>query len=258
MCRGFQSVVLIHIPFCVTLWGSTGRAFSPLPDPSHIRKELSDLDELIRRLPFALDDGDAVGALFSRWRRRPSRRNAYLIDLWTYCYVRRYFLIRFVSSGSRMAGSDLEHAVEAAFGKIERSRSGLIDPERYPRWVIVICRNTFASHVRRTPGHVSVDMVAEPAQAPDPVLELHDQAIRAAALEAAIGRLPKSLRPVARMKLIDGLDYTVIQDRTGAPVPTIRSYLHKALVRLRQDPQFLRILGYGPGPSKSRGADEHA
>lgn len=220
----------------------------------HIRKDLNDLDALIRKLPFALDDGEEVGRLYARWLRRPDRRTSYLIDLWTYCYVRRYFLTRFVRWPYSLAGSDLELNVERAYRKIEASRSGLREPERYPHWVIVICRNTFLNFVSRRKDHVSVEKVAEPAGDDDEgLLALHDDAVRASALDAAISRLPRYLQQVAAMRLRDGLDYEVIRERTGAPIASVRAYLHKALVHLRQDPHFLRVLGYGsrrPGSSE--------
>ena len=208
------------------------------------KSDLSRLDGLIRQLPFDLDDGAAVGALYAEWKAAPGKRNQYLIDLWTYCYVRRYFLVKFVRSEGGYSSGDLEMVIERAFKKISIGRETVREATRYPNWVVVVCRNTFVNFVTRQPDHVPVDRIAEPRVDPEPLDALHDQAIRASALDAAIRRLPAWLRVVARLRLVDGLAYEVIQERTGIPVPSVRTYANKAVMRLRQDKALLRGMGY--------------
>ncbi|NNE71551.1 MAG: sigma-70 family RNA polymerase sigma factor [Rhodothermales bacterium] len=214
---------------------------SPRP---HLHSDLSRLDGLVRQLPFDLDDGEAVGALFTEWRRSRRRRSAHLLDLWTYCYVHRYFLLKFVRAAEGSTAGDLEMVIDRAFRKVSENRASVKDPRRYPHWVTVICRNVFVNHVTRHPGHISVDRIAEPAQPPDTLEAIHDDAIRAGALDGAINRLPRHLRIVARLRLVQDLAYEVISERTGIAVPSIRAYVHKALLRLRKDRRFLEAMGY--------------
>lgn len=208
------------------------------------KSDLSRLDGLVRELPFDLDDGAAVGALYAEWKGAPGKQNQYLIDLWTYCYVRRYFLVKFVRGDGGYSSGDLELVIEKAFQKIAAGRDSLRDATRYPNWVVVVCRNTFVNFVTRQPDHIPVDRIAEPRADPEPLDALHDEAIRASALDAAIRRLPAYLRAVARLRLVKGLAYEVIQEQTGIPVPSVRTYAHKAVTRLRQDKIFLRGMGY--------------
>lgn len=236
------------IPRLCSRQNSDRRRLSPRP---YLHADLSRLDGLVRQLPFDLDDGAAVGSLFAEWRRSSRPRARHLLDLWTYCYVRRYFLVKFVRSAEHSTASDLEMVIDRAFKKVADNRKSIKDPERYPRWVIVVCRNVFVNHVTRQPAHISVDRIAEPSEEPDDVGRLHDEAIRATALDTAIERLPRHLREVARLRLAGELDYEVISDRTGLPVPSVRAYLHKAVVRLRRDRRFLDSLGYDRPPPGS-------
>jgi RNA polymerase sigma factor (sigma-70 family) len=220
---------------------------------TYLHTGLSELDRMAARLPFDLDDGAAVGALYQRWIRKRRGKARYQIDLWTYCYVRRYFLIRFVHTSRTYTNADVDYVVERAFSRIESKRSTLREETRYPHWVTVVCRNTYLNFISRHPDHVGVDRVAEPEWIEDEMLRVHDDAIRASALAAAIERLPNYLQSVIRMKLVEGLEYQVIGDRTGAPTASVRAYVHKALVRLRRDTELLTVLGYGLSPQGSEG-----
>ena len=48
-------------------------------------------EPVARHLPFSLDDVSAVNRTFVRWLDKRRRRDGRLIQLWTYCYVHRYF-----------------------------------------------------------------------------------------------------------------------------------------------------------------------
>ncbi len=196
------------------------------------------------KLPFDLDDGAAVGRLYLKWDRRATSMRRYQLDLWTYIFVRRYFLIRFVRPGADYTMADVEEVVEQAYRRVEQKRSSLREKELYPNWVSVVCRRTFLNFVSRNPPRVRMDRVAEPAGQEDDLLRLHDDAIRASALDAAIARLPGYLQTVIAMKLIQDLAYPVIAERTGAPLASVRAYVHKALVRLRADEDLIAVLGY--------------
>ncbi|MBO6574556.1 MAG: hypothetical protein JJ896_03995 [Rhodothermales bacterium] len=217
------------------------------------RKSLGRLDDLIARLPFSLDDGDAVGDVYEEWRQKPSAGLQHLVDLWTYCYVRRYFLMKFMRSSVRHSSGDLDMVVERAFRKIEQGREAILDGRRYPRWVIVVCRNTFLNFVGRYPDHISVDRIAEPSGETD-VDQVLDHAMRATALDVAIARLPTYLRIPVRLRVVQELSYEVISERLGMGIASVRTYVHRGLQRLRQDRALREALGYETRAHVSKGS----
>ena len=80
---------------------------------------------------------------------------------------------------------------------------------------------------------------------PTPPVEADDydgQLVRAVLAEAIDG-LPPAVREVARRRILEGLGYEAIAEATGHPTPTVRTYLSKALARLRTHPT-LRSLYY--------------
>ena len=58
------------------------------------RTELTSLETLASTLPFDLDQSDRVNEAFVAYMEDRLSQPKTLIDLWTYCYVRRYFLIK--------------------------------------------------------------------------------------------------------------------------------------------------------------------
>lgn len=208
----------------------------------------------MRRLPFRLDALDEVGALFERWLARPEEGDEYLLTLWTYCYVRRYFLVRFAREPS-FTGGELEEVVEVTYRRIEENKRQIRSPVRYARWVVVVCRNTYFSFVTRRPQRLSIDVIAEPAAEVDDLEAWHEGAGLRTALEAAVDRMPSFLRPYATLKFLEGLEYEVLAVRMGRDVATVRTYVHRALARLRKDRRFMRwihdTLGYETGFDES-------
>lgn len=216
--------------------------------------ELLGIDRLARRLPFALDAVDAAGEAFARWKRTGRKRDLVPVDLWTYCYIRRYFLVRFAREPS-FGVSELEDVVERAFRRVEEGRSSLRAPERYARWTTVVCRRTYLNFVSRRRELTPVDRIAEP-EADEPSAEiLHDRAGTVRVLLTAIARLPSFLQPYARLRFVEGLEYDEIARRTGRPAATVRAYAHKAVLRFRADGRLMRYVreraGYESGPGGS-------
>ena len=67
-------------------------------------------------------------------------------------------------------------------------------------------------------------------------------ALRDDTLICAIDALPAFLRDVARMRLLDNCSYSAIQEATGKPLPTLRTYVNRALERLRGDATLRALL----------------
>jgi RNA polymerase sigma factor (sigma-70 family) len=194
---------------------------------------------LAARLPFAVDDAEAVNARYVRWVEAPASERAdadkRIVDVWTYCFVYRYF-VRKAARGSIYNPTDVEALVASTYRAIDEGRASITRPERYAQWVSVVCRNRFLNHVRGQRREVSLDdeAVAEPA---DPRAEgLYDLGFVHEALDAALGRLPDYLTEVARLLFLDGYSYREAAEATGLSVPTVRVYRQRAAERLRRDP----------------------
>lgn len=229
----------------------------------------STTERLSRYLPFAIDDFANVNDCYSECVETGHPEHWRTLDIWTYCFVRRYFTIKCLKDPAAKS-SDLDFLIESAFVRIRRSRDSL-RTDRYANWVSVLCRNTYLNYRRsRKPtyslddpsagfvavaggqiptgiagdrlGFLAENVVAEP----DPASE-RDSLAAVEAVSAAIDRLPGYLRDVARLKLLDGLNYDQIASEVDRPAPVLRSYFHRALLRLRKDRSLIDFF-YGESP----------
>ena len=199
------------------------------------------LEGLVARLPFHLDDTASVNKCYVRWLDSPTRRDRLTIDLWTYCFIRRYFLIKFVQEAV-IGPADFEELVDRTYRKVEQSAGQINRPERYASWVSVVCKNTFLNYIRDSRRAVSLDSSGGPqlvAETPQP---FSDGGIVRQAVHEAIDRLPTYLQECVRLRFIEGLTYAEINDQTGYPLPRIRSYINKAVKRFRKDALLIAYL----------------
>ncbi|PSQ99720.1 MAG: sigma-70 family RNA polymerase sigma factor [Bacteroidetes bacterium QS_9_68_14] len=195
------------------------------------------LRELVARLPFGLDETERAGAAFRRWRHAADgegAREKYIVDLWTYCFVRRYFWAKFAANPSYPA-SDLDELVERVYRKVEAKRATVREPARYAHWVSVICKNTFLNYVDRARAP-DVSLNDDETPVPPSGAQVRGELGMAHEVVAeAVEALPDYLRPVARMRLLEERSYQAISQKTGTAVPTARSYAARARKWLRED-----------------------
>jgi DNA-directed RNA polymerase specialized sigma24 family protein len=201
-----------------------------------LRIDLQSLDELASRLPFHLDDTGEVNEAYCAYRRQETNENAFVVDLWTYCFIRRYYLIKFISEAAFRA-AELDHVVEKTYQKVERSRYQLQNDDRYAQWVSVICKNTYVNFVTRRKVVSTLDD-ADRRQEPEIQSASGDAGALYLALSRAIERLPVFLQSVARLRFVEDLSYEEISRITGKSVPVSRSYVHKICRRFRRDPEL--------------------
>ncbi len=198
------------------------------------------LDAVAARLPFALMDMDAAGGVFVRWRRTGAEADHRTVDIWTYCFVRRYYLVKFIQTGDYNT-SHLEDVLEKAYGKIREKRTQIRDPSRYAHWVHVVCRNTYRNHLRSRSRRQEVafdDFMEHNLSVEEPAPTSYDAgAVRECALRA-IEHLPRYVREVAIRRLIRDESYEDISNALDRPLPTVRTYMHKAVRQLRDDPSL--------------------
>lgn len=195
------------------------------------------VDPVAAALPFGVLDVEEANAVFVRWRDEHRPADKRVVDLWTYCYIRQYFLSKFLTR-SYGGAADVELLIEKAYRRIADKRSTVATPSRYASWVSVVARHIFLNYIRSAQPHVSLDsdeggptLVAEDT---DDVA--YDAVYAHRVVNEAIGRLPPFLQEVARLGLLHDRSYAAISDLTGRPVGTVRTYMHRALKKLRNDP----------------------
>lgn len=192
------------------------------------------LDDLASRLPFHIDDVTSVNQVYARWRVRGRESDHQVVQLWTYCFIRRYFLVKFIRDFETRA-SDFDELVDKAFMKAEASDRLVNDPTRYASWVSVVCKNTFRNYLRDRRRPVSLEDEDVPTLVAEIPRAYVDAGLAHQALLKAIERLPVYLQECVRLRYIDGLGYGEIAERTGHPPASIRAYIYKAVQRLRSD-----------------------
>lgn len=206
------------------------------------------LRALAAHLPFGLDNTERAGAAFRCWRESDAGEGAaekHAVELWTYCFVRRYFLVKFAVRPARPA-SDLAELEERAYQKIEQARTEVRFPERYPHWVSVVCKNTYLNYLRRNrPARQSIDEEEGPALQSDRQVR-GDVGLTKKVVTEAVERLPEYLQPVARLRFLESHSYEAIREKTGTAVPTARSYASRARQRLRKDPEVRALADLAP------------
>ncbi|HET6568546.1 MAG TPA: sigma-70 family RNA polymerase sigma factor [Rhodothermales bacterium] len=193
--------------------------------------ERHSIQYVARHLSFSVDDVERAAEAFRLWREQESDAAKRDVDLWTYCFVRRYFLAKLART-ARFSEADFEELISQAYLAAQSKSSQLRDPERYPHWVSKICKNRFLSYLNQ-----NVDSVPLPDEMPadfrEPILDESTKA--AVAVASAIQRLPDSLRDVTYQKLIEKRSYNEIERATGKDEGTLRSYISKARAKLRGD-----------------------
>jgi RNA polymerase sigma factor (sigma-70 family) len=199
------------------------------------KTELSSLEVLASSLPFRLDEADRVNEAFALYMTQGLQPHKVLIDLWTYCFVRRYYLVKFLKE-SAFRSSELDLLVEKTYQKVERNRGAIESYDRYAQWVSVVCRNTFINFVTRRRNVTGLEHMTSHPRTLDLSFDVEtDAAALHVALQRAIAELPEFLRPAARMKFIENLSYEEISRIIGKRVPTVRAYIHKACARFRKN-----------------------
>jgi len=193
----------------------------------------SRLRSVLDQLPFAVDDTDAANEAFRRWKTGDDAAKR-IVDLWTYCYVCRYFLGK-SAGGNFDSAAAPERLITRAYEKVRDKRDTVRNPDRYANWVSVVCKNTFLNHTRRNRRPQSIDDEKGPTLRADDRESPQKVGFVEESLEAAIDRLPNYLQEPARLYFLEDCNFQEISEAVDKPVPTIRTYKHKAVQRLRED-----------------------
>ena len=194
----------------------------------------SRLRSVTERLPFSVDDSDAANEAFRRWKVDDDADAERTVDLWTYCYVCRYFLGKAAGGAFERAAAP-DRLITRTYEKVREKRDSVRNPDQYASWVSVVCKNTFLNHTRRDRTPQSIEAEGGPTLQAEKTRKTDTIGFVRESLEAAIDRLPNYLQEPARLYFLENRDFEEISDEVGKPVPTIRTYKHKAVQRLRED-----------------------
>lgn len=186
------------------------------------------------QLPFPIDDTDAVNDAFRRWRRQDDPEAGHVVEMWVYCYVCRYFLVKAAGNAFDRAAVP-DELITSTYEKIRNNHDSVRDPDRFSNWVSVVCKNTFLNEARRTRTAESIHRERGPTLKAEDGRPTARLGLVREAIKEAIERLPEYLRTPARLYFLEGRNFEEISEVTGKAVSTVRTYKHKAIQRLRED-----------------------
>jgi RNA polymerase sigma factor (sigma-70 family) len=126
-------------------------------------------------------------------------------------------------------------------------KAGLFDPSKssVTTWLYRIARNRRIDGVRRDrmdyvdPMDIALDEVADDI-APDHAMDIQQ---REDILRAAIKELPEEQLSLVRLAFFDSLSHSLIAERTGLPLGTVKSRIRLAFARLRRVLETQGVVG---------------
>ena len=108
-------------------------------------------------------------------------------------------------------------------------------------WITSVVRHAALNQVRRGARDVSLDEEATQALEDELALQAHHEAragfdlhADAGQLERCLGALPSERRDCILYAYVDGCSHGEIAQRTGRPLGTVKAWLQRAMVTLRQ------------------------
>ncbi len=157
-----------------------------------------------------------------------------------------------------------EDLTQDTFLKMFRALARYDPTMRFSSWLFRIAHNTAIDYLRQRRLLIATP-VDDPDDESDPLQELPDPSAispersaerseLAAAVDRALDRVRPDYRAVLVLRYQEGLEYQDIADVLGAPLGTVKTFLHRARRDLARE---LTAAGWGlkPGPSAGRKAE---
>ena len=154
-----------------------------------------------------------------------------------------------------VGGADAEDITQEVFLRAYRAMPGLRASATLGSWLTRIAHNLCLTELGRRSRrgeHIPLDdqpeAVLEPiaAEAADQLARRAEERDFAERLLALVDRLPAEYRTVLTLYYVNEAKYEEIAEITGYPLGTVKTYLHRAKLRLRQ--LVLADLAAGPRP----------
>ncbi len=203
-----------------------GPTFMPFDELRHVD------DVAANHLPFAISDYEKANAVFVRWRASGDPTDKRIVDIWSYCYIQRYFLTQF--RRERGTPSEKARCVSRAIGRLENALPSIQDPDKFASYVSVLCKNLLRNHRRDRRDTSEVDdriACADPISKPSD----HDSALIRYVFAQVLKEVSPSLRAVGTLRFLNYMEYAEIAEETGIALPTVHTYAHRVMVRMRGD-----------------------
>ncbi len=133
--------------------------------------------------------------------------------------------------------AEAEDAAQDAFIRALERLDGLRRPESFAPWLLRLV-TTVSLNARRARGRRREEEIDDtlPLHDPDPAAIAAAEELREA-FGRALGRLPEERRVAVVLCLVEGLNATEAGRIMGIPPGTVRSHLHHARKRLREELQ---------------------
>ena len=133
--------------------------------------------------------------------------------------------------------SESEDVLQEVYLAVWR-RAGAFDPERASAaaWLTAVARNRAIDRLRarparpQAPPEVAYDL-PDPAPSPEAALETSDEGRR---LQACLDTLRPDEARTIRTAFLEGVTYEALALRTGKPLGTVKSWVRRGLLRLRE------------------------
>ncbi|MEM6644822.1 MAG: sigma-70 family RNA polymerase sigma factor [Bacteroidota bacterium] len=205
---------------------------------------LASFRHVVAALPFALDDVEAVNACSVRWHAHGDPGDKRTMDLWAYCFTRRYFVLK--QRDRRQVQTEHEELIERTYRNVIDKIGQLKNPDRFASWVSKICKNTYINFLRRTHQLEPVEDVELYTEGVE-----HNESERldleefVRMLAVAIAMLPDFSREIAERRLLKQQSYDQISEELDRPIATVRTYAHRAVHALRKNPRLLAFFDKG-------------
>ena len=131
---------------------------------------------------------------------------------------------------------DAEDVLQSVYLTVWR-KAVLFDPSKASviTWLAVLTRNRAVDRLRQThrPPE-ALDALAEDADDHMSAVEVLEQAEDRTRLNHCLDELDERPRAMIRAAFLDGASYPDLAKREGVPLPTMKSWVRRALLRLRR------------------------
>lgn len=132
--------------------------------------------------------------------------------------------------------AEAEEAIQEVYIKIWQRADRYVPGQYSPiSWLVAIARNHALDMVRaRRPGGDDLDMALDiPDGAPDPE-RMTESSQEGARVEACLATLEPDRAEAVRGAYLDGYSYEELAQRFAVPLNTMRTWLRRSLIRLRE------------------------
>ncbi len=194
---------------------------------------------LVKRLKFELDDFESLASSYTKWIEKGDSQTQHQLQLWAYCYIRRYLLQQFLRYGLKDSEA-FESLLEKTFLRCWNKFGAIRNPMSVAGWVLSVSRNSLKNFLRDVKGSKLVEL--QPGdELLDEIKEELDLPVILDAIKKAIMLLPQHLKKIANLRFVYNMPYDEICNTTGLEIQTVRAYCHKITNALRSDSRLSEL-----------------